>query len=134
MKSQPSWQSIPPPQYYSQLITEIESLGWDKYDMFTTYCFGSCFHLGVSCILYVGKILTQFLSEPCGHFCETLQGCKLRSLSVHIFSKFLYCSSKQRNHSGLSLLRTCMSFVSCHSCLLLMLFNIWSSIVITRAK
>ncbi|XP_017320097.1 E3 ubiquitin-protein ligase FANCL isoform X2 [Ictalurus punctatus] len=30
MKSQPSWQSIPPPQYYSQLITEIESLGWDK--------------------------------------------------------------------------------------------------------
>ncbi|KAI5625082.1 E3 ubiquitin-protein ligase FANCL [Silurus asotus] len=30
LKSQAGWQSIPPPQYYSQLITEIESLGWDK--------------------------------------------------------------------------------------------------------
>ncbi|TSK22708.1 E3 ubiquitin-protein ligase FANCL [Bagarius yarrelli] len=30
LKRQPSWQSIPPPQYYSQLITEIETLGWDK--------------------------------------------------------------------------------------------------------
>ncbi|XP_060782045.1 E3 ubiquitin-protein ligase FANCL [Neoarius graeffei] len=30
LKSQPGWPSIPPPQYYSQLIAEIESLGWDK--------------------------------------------------------------------------------------------------------
>ncbi|XP_036430194.1 E3 ubiquitin-protein ligase FANCL [Colossoma macropomum] len=30
LKSQPGWLSIPPPQYYSQLITEIEDLGWDK--------------------------------------------------------------------------------------------------------
>uniref|UniRef100_A0AAR2LGQ1 E3 ubiquitin-protein ligase FANCL n=1 Tax=Pygocentrus nattereri TaxID=42514 RepID=A0AAR2LGQ1_PYGNA len=30
LKSQPGWLSIPPPQYYSQLITEIEDLGWNK--------------------------------------------------------------------------------------------------------
>ncbi|XP_076829995.1 E3 ubiquitin-protein ligase FANCL isoform X2 [Brachyhypopomus gauderio] len=30
LKGQPGCQTIPPPQYYSQLLTEIESLGWDK--------------------------------------------------------------------------------------------------------
>uniref|UniRef100_A0A672P6W0 E3 ubiquitin-protein ligase FANCL n=1 Tax=Sinocyclocheilus grahami TaxID=75366 RepID=A0A672P6W0_SINGR len=30
LKSQPGCQSFSPPQYYSQLITEMEILGWDK--------------------------------------------------------------------------------------------------------
>ncbi|XP_026880116.1 E3 ubiquitin-protein ligase FANCL isoform X2 [Electrophorus electricus] len=30
LKNQPGCHTMPPPQYYSQLITEIESLGWDK--------------------------------------------------------------------------------------------------------
>ncbi|RXN23428.1 E3 ubiquitin- ligase FANCL isoform X2 [Labeo rohita] len=30
MKSQPGCQSFSPPQYYSQLITEMETIGWDK--------------------------------------------------------------------------------------------------------
>ncbi|XP_012675315.1 E3 ubiquitin-protein ligase FANCL [Clupea harengus] len=30
MRSRPDCQTIPPPQYYSQLITEMQSLGWDK--------------------------------------------------------------------------------------------------------
>ncbi|KAF4105806.1 E3 ubiquitin-protein ligase FANCL [Onychostoma macrolepis] len=30
LKSQPGCQSFSPPQYYSQLITELEILGWDK--------------------------------------------------------------------------------------------------------
>lgn len=34
LKSQPGCQSFSPPQYYSQLITEMEILGWDKYDDF----------------------------------------------------------------------------------------------------
>lgn len=95
LKSQPGWQSIPPPQYYSQLITEIESLGWDKYDMLTPYYFGPCLHLGVSFILYIDKILTQgcrtqVLSGPRWYFCEPLQGRKLRSLCVHLFSKLFF--------------------------------------------
>lgn len=34
MRSRPDCQTIPPPQYYSQLITEMQSLGWDKYVIF----------------------------------------------------------------------------------------------------
>ncbi|XP_013131230.1 E3 ubiquitin-protein ligase FANCL isoform X2 [Oreochromis niloticus] len=30
LKSHPECRSIPPPQYYSQLISEMETLGWDK--------------------------------------------------------------------------------------------------------
>ncbi|GLD62680.1 E3 ubiquitin-protein ligase FANCL [Lates japonicus] len=30
LKSRPECSSIPPPQYYSQLISEMETLGWDK--------------------------------------------------------------------------------------------------------
>uniref|UniRef100_UPI003AAF74E4 E3 ubiquitin-protein ligase FANCL isoform X2 n=1 Tax=Centroberyx gerrardi TaxID=166262 RepID=UPI003AAF74E4 len=30
LKSRPECRSIPPPQYYSQLISEMEALGWDK--------------------------------------------------------------------------------------------------------
>ncbi|XP_026046445.1 E3 ubiquitin-protein ligase FANCL [Astatotilapia calliptera] len=30
LKSRPECRSIPPPQYYSQLISEMETLGWDK--------------------------------------------------------------------------------------------------------
>ncbi|XP_034040214.1 E3 ubiquitin-protein ligase FANCL isoform X2 [Thalassophryne amazonica] len=30
LKSHPKCRSIPPPQYYSQLISELETLGWDK--------------------------------------------------------------------------------------------------------
>ncbi|XP_022062505.1 E3 ubiquitin-protein ligase FANCL isoform X1 [Acanthochromis polyacanthus] len=30
LKSRPESRSIPPPQYYSQLISEMETLGWDK--------------------------------------------------------------------------------------------------------
>ncbi|XP_062851652.1 E3 ubiquitin-protein ligase FANCL isoform X2 [Trichomycterus rosablanca] len=29
LKNQAGWQSFPPPQFYSRLITEIDSLGWD---------------------------------------------------------------------------------------------------------
>uniref|UniRef100_A0AAY4E7L6 RING-type domain-containing protein n=1 Tax=Denticeps clupeoides TaxID=299321 RepID=A0AAY4E7L6_9TELE len=31
LKNRPDHVTIPPPQYYSQLIAELESLGWDKY-------------------------------------------------------------------------------------------------------
>lgn len=31
LKCRPECRSIPPPQYYSQLIIEMEDLGWDKY-------------------------------------------------------------------------------------------------------
>lgn len=30
LKGSPERRSIPPPQYYSQLISEMETLGWDK--------------------------------------------------------------------------------------------------------
>uniref|UniRef100_A0A3B3B5G2 FA complementation group L n=1 Tax=Oryzias melastigma TaxID=30732 RepID=A0A3B3B5G2_ORYME len=30
LKSRPECRSIPPPQYYSQIISEMETLGWDK--------------------------------------------------------------------------------------------------------
>ncbi|KAG7269746.1 hypothetical protein CRUP_008966, partial [Coryphaenoides rupestris] len=30
LRGSPESLSIPPPQYYSQLITEMETLGWDK--------------------------------------------------------------------------------------------------------
>uniref|UniRef100_A0A3Q3GW81 E3 ubiquitin-protein ligase FANCL n=1 Tax=Labrus bergylta TaxID=56723 RepID=A0A3Q3GW81_9LABR len=30
LKNRPEYRSIPPPQYYSQLISEMETLGWDK--------------------------------------------------------------------------------------------------------
>ncbi|KAM8852822.1 E3 ubiquitin-protein ligase FANCL isoform 1-T1 [Synchiropus picturatus] len=30
LKSRPECRAIPPPQYYSQLISEMEALGWDK--------------------------------------------------------------------------------------------------------
>ncbi|KAG7999884.1 E3 ubiquitin-protein ligase FANCL [Nibea albiflora] len=30
LKSSPDCRSIPPPQYYSQLISEMETLGWGK--------------------------------------------------------------------------------------------------------
>lgn len=45
LKSQPGCQSFSPPQYYSQLITEIEILGWDKYDV-------SSASIGSHCIVF----------------------------------------------------------------------------------
>lgn len=99
LKSQPGCQSFSPPQYYSQLITEMEILGWDKYDVSSgLVLFSTCIPL---CSLIIA-----YRTNPL-HYCKDINGTYFRQLFMKTSCHISHFVTEEANVVSVSHVSSC---------------------------